>query len=409
MFVGQSRCGKSLLAEIVALVLTCKNSKDGEPCLACENCKNNLKALEGNYKSDILSKENMALIDKKDLRDKVKEIFRLQPKIGERCVYILEEFHILKAEEQTVFLEELSNVPSDVYIIICSNKLYKIIPEIKGRATRLDVKVPNTEENLGLLKNYLQQQKVKAPNDKVLSWLIRHLGNVPGEIIKTADFLIGGGAFTEENVKAYLGFTETARYVEFFEKCRGSMLEFVDYTEELKETDLNNFQRGLREFVLNLMSALYGGDKTNFSTDERTRLKQIFSVFSEKHFLELMDYTGKQNYQDDVDVYYNLLGYRRFFMGESVKSIIKSSEKQTRVDEIKSINRFNLIENKKGEVDTTLDEDKIESILGGMKVFKGSNGENEKDTEFDRLQLEEETESVSDQDELGSVSFERIK
>lgn len=375
IFHGVSGCGKSSLAEITALALTCKNPisvvdeddsiSESEPCLECNVCRENLRALQDNRANDYISKINIALLDRKDIKEQVKYIFKLQPKLGSRCVYILEEFQSLTSDEQTIFLEELSNIPEDIYIIICTTNLYKLIPDIRGRGVQFAIKVPSKQECIKLIQRECAEKEVKPLKKSSCEFLIKNVRNLPREIIKIVNLLIDGKQFNDESLREYLGYMDTDEYVKFFNKCKEGTMSFIQYIEELNtEKDMIAFYRGLQDFLFNLTLYLYGGKKLYFNSTQKQSLALAFSDMDEVRFYKILEYVRETHTYDTDKIGYILLGIRRFFMNQTEKEIIKESPKQAKIEELKSQEIYTKKEETLNIQDTSIKDEDLARILG---------------------------------------------
>lgn len=167
IFSGMYGTGKSTCAEIVSMSLTCTNTIDDNPCMSCAQCNNNLKAIQNTGVSSRVSKVNVGRINKKsDMETLLKDIFDLQ--ISEQSVvYIIEEAHALDDSQQTALLEEIDRLSDDVYIIFCTTKPTRLLPELRSRAITFNfTRLSNSEASI-LFELYCTKRNVTVTSSEI--------------------------------------------------------------------------------------------------------------------------------------------------------------------------------------------------------------------------------------------------
>lgn len=375
MITGPSGSGKSTIAEIIATKLLCKDtSGNSEPCLRCDDCIRNIRDLNKGVSNESLKKENMAMLDRKNLTDKVKEIFNLQPLAGSLCVYVLEEFHVLKDNEQELFLEEMSNMADDVYIIICTSKKNSVITAIQGRATQYEMKSPTTDECIDLITKLCVSRNIKPPNKRVMKTSVKRMRNNPREIVKNFTMLIDTNHLDEDSINAYLNVEPIEKFIEFFSCCNESMFKFINFLDSIGSEELIKFYSGLKSFLLDVTTTVFGDNKQQFSLKERQSIINIFEKFNERDFMNFLNYFDRGYLADDIAIKYFLIGVKRFFNQEDVKTVCVNSVKKAKLDEINSINKTKEIviqksnnDNKSGKA---VEMEDITDVLGVIQSIK---------------------------------------
>jgi len=145
LFYGQTGCGKTTLARIVADRLGCKG----------------LDLLE---------------INSADFRgiDTVREIIRqsqYMPLESECRVWIIDEVHKLTNDAQNAILKILEDAPSHVYFILCTTDPQKLIPTLRGRCSQFEVK-PLSEQLLSGLLRRIAREEGHQLESEVLAQII---------------------------------------------------------------------------------------------------------------------------------------------------------------------------------------------------------------------------------------------
>lgn len=338
LFHGHSGCGKSSLAEITALAKTCEHlTAEGEPCLKCKSCLDNIKQLDAGNSTYTLKKVNMAKLNKKDLQNAIKEIFNLQPRDNGSSVYILEELHILKEDEQTMFLEEISNIPEGIYLFMCTTDIYSLIEPLTGRANaKIDINKPSTEECEQLVEEICFNKNLNPPKQQVTRWLINSCRNTPREIVNAIDFLADGNELDEELLKNYLGFISDKDYIELFKLAlTGDMFEYFSHLETIK--DYTKFIKGLYDFIDHVYSYVFGGNTEFFNTMQKKELKEILEGKNQEQLLELLHFLNTTKCKTDSQARFMLINMKRLLTNKSNRVIYSESKKEAVKSNLASI------------------------------------------------------------------------
>lgn len=147
LFYGETGCGKTTLARIVATQLGCKiNSSD-------------------------YTEINFA-----DLRgiDTIREIIKqsqFRP-IESNCrVWVLDECQRMTVDAQNALLKILEDSPNHVYFILCTTDPQKLLATIKGRCSQFQVKPLIDDDMLSLLKKIVKAEGEEL-EDKIYDQII---------------------------------------------------------------------------------------------------------------------------------------------------------------------------------------------------------------------------------------------
>lgn len=125
-------CGKTTLARIVANLLECDNPE--------EYNMSNLRGIDA-VRSIV---ENSAYL----------------PITGRNKVYILDEIHRQTKDAQNALLKPLEDAFSHVYYIVCTTNPERLLPALKGRCHKYQVKPLKIKETISLLQHVLKKEKV---------------------------------------------------------------------------------------------------------------------------------------------------------------------------------------------------------------------------------------------------------
>lgn len=326
LMYGPSGTGKSTLAEIAGLSLTCDNPQLGEPCLCCQSCKDNLTQLESGGNTLNLCKVNMGAIERSDFKQTIKEVFTLKPALNKKAVYIFEEIQALTKDEQNILLEYISGMPKDIHVIACTTEFTKLRQELRNRATKFAFKQLKMNESLQLISNICKQKNIPEPSAEIAKFLIRTTHNCPREIVNTIDFLSSADSFDGDTLTEFLGYISNSVYIEYFRQCKEDTFKFAEWLESKAEVGYMNMVRGLKEFTIDLYGYIFGGNVQYFSIKERKELKEIFQKVDEDKLGRIMEYFNNCKCDDDVSAKYNLIAGRRYLLGQTEKSIMHNSK-----------------------------------------------------------------------------------
>ena len=131
LFSGPRGTGKTTTARILAKVLNCENSKDGEPCCVCGSC---LAVQEGNS-FDVIELDAASNNGVEDIREIIAAASLGSP--GRHKVYILDEVHMLSKGASAALLKTLEEPPSHVVFVLATTDPEKVAETIRSRTQHL--------------------------------------------------------------------------------------------------------------------------------------------------------------------------------------------------------------------------------------------------------------------------------
>lgn len=148
LFAGPRGVGKTTTARILAKVLNCTNSKNGEPCNQCEMCL----SFANSQSLDIIEIDgasNRRIEEIRTLRESVK----YAPTKGNYKVYIIDEVHMLTTESFNALLKTLEEPPEHTVFIFATTDVHKVPLTIISRCQRFDFR----RIEMNIMKNLLKQ------------------------------------------------------------------------------------------------------------------------------------------------------------------------------------------------------------------------------------------------------------
>ena len=149
---GERGSGKRLLANLFAMSLQCQNrAEDGEACGKCQSCK---QAQSGNQPDIIkVTHEKPNTISVDDIRTQVNNDIVIKPYSSKYKIYIIPEADLMSAQAQNALLKTIEEPPEYAVIMLLTSNIDSLLPTIRSRCVRLDLKVVDDS----LVKEYLME------------------------------------------------------------------------------------------------------------------------------------------------------------------------------------------------------------------------------------------------------------
>ena len=356
IFSGPSGVGKSCTAEVVAreLVKSSGVSQDLDRHII---------------------KHNMAkMLGKKDIVAVLDDIFKFEGIYGV-TVYILEEVQVLKQnEEQTPFLEELTKIPDDVYIMMCTTHVHKLLPALRNRATHFQLTVPSSEECTQLISRVIEAAQLQPMSRNSMLTLAHLSENVPRNILKHMQLLMSNGRVDEEAMSRFFKVVSHQEYI----GCLGALVQadldifgFVRYIESVKaHVPLAKLLQGLRSFALTaLIEASTHATDPSLSRSDRAQMEKVMSLVSLENFVQLVEAIGKTSpeaFSQDKDAEYRLIMLKLQMLKQTPKTLVQENPALTASQRAQSVHKSVTITTKSTdqEVNSQMSDSDIESILG---------------------------------------------
>lgn len=265
--------GKSSVAELIAMSLTCQNSVSGEACGCCDICLSNKKALgrNGLGVSSYIEKVNMAVVAKeRNMIEQVRSTFYILHS-DEVYIKIFEEFHALSEADQQLILEETARIPENVYIILTTTNLLKIIKEIRSRCLAFNFNRLTPGESAILIDRVNKKLDLKKSDYESI---YRKTSGIPRNIIILVEFLSKVEAFQKE-MNDLLGIIDKSVFLELFSDINHFSLYMEDVAQIESSYSEDIILNQLKEFLVQVAFAIEGDIYTFLSKKEVSNLNDI--------------------------------------------------------------------------------------------------------------------------------------
>jgi DNA polymerase-3 subunit gamma/tau len=320
LFSGISGTGKSTCAEIAGLRLVCDNPNGVEPCCMCPSCVNNIKALQSTGRGSRMIKYNAGnLSTRVDIQEMIKDIFVFQ-NTDERVVYIIEEVHSLNELQQTALLEEIDKIPKNVFIIFCTTKANRLLPELRNRSIPFNFNRLSVAEMNVLFEQLVLRHNIKVSNTKIKKVLVGYSKGVPRTLTEMFEFVLTN-SFDDKTIIDFLGIIDEDVFINLFEFMRtGSMYDVSKYlTEILDSNSVPIFVNQFKDFMIRVMFLMEGDVREGFSPIEVSRIKAIFD--GNKNFLKICGVVEKLDSSSENDLLFKVIKISQLVNGKELSNV----------------------------------------------------------------------------------------
>ena len=142
---GPRGTGKTSTARILAKVLNCEATTDGEPCCECDSCL----SIETGSSFDVHELDAASNNGVDAIRDLIARASLGTP--GRTKVYILDEVHMLTAAASNALLKTLEEPPEHVVFVLATTDPQKVLPTIRSRTQHFEVNLLSAADLAGLV------------------------------------------------------------------------------------------------------------------------------------------------------------------------------------------------------------------------------------------------------------------
>ena len=152
---GMNGVGKKIFAYQLAQMLLCQGNSDkdntGGICQTCASCKWFIADTHPDF-IVVSPEEGKKLISVDAIRQTTQQIFKTSHQDGYR-ILIIDPADAMTIEAANSLLKTLEEPPPRTLLILLTDKPARLLPTIRSRASRLQFRLPETEQALSWLQN----------------------------------------------------------------------------------------------------------------------------------------------------------------------------------------------------------------------------------------------------------------
>lgn len=166
LFEGNTGCGKTTLARIIARAAVCEEDGDQRPCLECESCK----GMESSMDFMEVNGADLRGID--DMR-RVASTFGTYPQYLDKRILIIDEAQQITRAAQELLNKELEE-PSDTSLIfLCTTNKKGLIKTLLDRCAKIQFKRLKFADAVSIAEQVCEDSKVEPPAADVYEDMFR--------------------------------------------------------------------------------------------------------------------------------------------------------------------------------------------------------------------------------------------
>ena len=156
LFTGTRGVGKTTLARILAMLVNCTASANGEPCLQCDACQ---QIAAGRF-LDVVELDAASHTKVDEMRELL-ESAGYAPVQGKCKVFIIDEVHMLSRSAFAAMLKTLEEPPAYLKFILATTDPQKLPATILSRCLSFGLRPLDKEQIAGRLRHILDAEKCR--------------------------------------------------------------------------------------------------------------------------------------------------------------------------------------------------------------------------------------------------------
>lgn len=342
LLTGNSGCGKTTLARIIAKEYMCEDRDDVKgacnECATCEAIDDYI--LTGNTENlpDLYEVDSSDKSGKKDI-DAMMNSMEYPPIGGDWKVYIIDEVHLLSEGAMGRLLKSVEEPPEYVLMIFCTTNPEKLLPTIRNRCQlKLPVTKPTTSDIVELLERVCIEED-KDYNIQGLRMIASRSDNVIRDSLNNIErVLTTRGDATDKSVSEE--FNEVSDKLVFnFYNCllNKDYMGYIDIMYTIKTTySFEQFLISLSNFTKRGIYILNGIEVEGLSADELNSYMKLFKTIKPKYISFILSSLKRMNVGD---IEANFMSFIYSDLGDNTSSeesiVVKPEQGTSQSDEHK--------------------------------------------------------------------------
>ena len=297
LFCGPRGTGKTSTGRILAKAVNCLVNGRGEPCGDCDMCQ----AVTQGRALDIIeidAASNRGIDEIRELRERV----NFAPNRARYKVYIIDEVHMLTEPASNALLKTLEEPPPHAIFILATTEPHKMLPTILSRCQRFDFHRLSHTAVVSKLMYICEEEDVSVEPQalrliaKGVSGSLRDAENLLQQLV-----IYYGNQINVHQAEDVLGITADFRVKELAKHIANK-----DITAGLATInslvsdglDLSQFNRGLVEYLRNMLLAKSGaGETLDLAVEDLAQVKELTDKVSMEDILKAIKLFGQIDFR----------------------------------------------------------------------------------------------------------------
>lgn len=294
MLFGNSGCGKTTAARIIATEYMCENPTIDGACGECGNCLEMQHFIETG--EDVLDVHEIDLTSKAtSSKDAMENLLTEaeQPTLYKYKIYIFDECHMAPPTAQNRMLKILEEPPEHLVFILCTTEPNKMLNTLHNRCRyKLKVSKPTSKELCDRLRVVCNSENIEY-SQAALRAIVKVSKSVPRQALNDIERLVNEkGCVDEAGVAEVFGVMKTQWYFDFLtavlKKREDRFIRlFVELVTNGKDLDL--FLTELLEFVSLGIYIRYNARVDEITPEELKAYKELFEQFEISELLYISE------------------------------------------------------------------------------------------------------------------------
>jgi len=268
LFTGPRGTGKTTTGRLLAKAVNCTDSREGEPCNACDSCRLFLESRALDL-IELDAASNRGIDEIRSLRDKV----GFAPAAARYKLYLVDEVHMLTEPAFNALLKTLEEPPPHAIFVLATTEPHKVPATIASRCQRFDFRRIPLTAIVEVLGRVCREEKVKCPAGG-LELIARSATGSLRDALNLLEQLMDyhGRKLTLADVQAGLGLVGDARSGELArhaleDDLAGGLALIASVRDD--GLDLRQFQREVVGHLRNLLLVKAGAEVSLSLTNEQ--------------------------------------------------------------------------------------------------------------------------------------------